>query len=238
MATSRTKQPLYLKIHGILKDRILHGQYPLDAYLPPEPKLEEEFGVSKITVRGAVKLLVQEGYVETSSGKGTRVVRNTSTSKRFTWKRFTEILVEEGHRIDKKVLGAAIVPTGSDERLQELFGAACLRIERLYSLDDAPYIHYTHYLPAHAEDDPAQPALEGQSLYGWLEEQGIAIARMRDEFSVGSPGAAAAESLGVEKDAVLLKRVRLAHDETGRAAEYSEGFYRDGMHPYVVYYEV
>lgn len=237
MATSRTKQPLYLKIHGILKDRILHGQYPLDAYLPPEPKLEEEFGVSKITVRNAVKLLVQEGYLETSSGKGTRVVRNTSISKLSTWKRFTEVLVEEGYRIDKRVLRAGIVPTGSSERLRGMFGENCLRIERLYSLDDMPYIHYTHYLPAHAED-PVRSGLQGQSLYGWLEEQDIVIARMRDEFSVGSLGADAAEVLGVGADAVLLKRLRLAFDDTGRAVECSEGFYRDGMHPYVVNYEV
>lgn len=237
MATSRTKQPLYLKIHGILKDRILHGQYPLDSYLPPEPKLEEEFAVSKITVRNAVKLLVQEGYLETSSGKGTRVVRNTSTSKLSTWKRFTEILVEEGHRIGKQLLHAEIIRTGAEGRLRELFGESCLRIERLYTLDDVPYIHYTHYLPARAED-PTESGLQGQSLYGWLEEQGIAIARMRDEFSVGSPDVGIADSLGIPPGTPLLKRLRFAYDEQGLAAECSEGYYRAGMHPYVVNYEV
>lgn len=239
MATSRTKQPLYLKIHSILKDRILHGQYPLDSYLPPEPKLEEEFAVSKITVRNAVKLLVQEGYLETSSGKGTRVVRNTSTSKLSTWKRFTEILVEEGLRIDKQILRAEVIATEDGSRQRELFGASCLRVERLYLLDDVPFIHYTHDLPARTGDEDSETrSLQGQSLYGWLEEQGIEIARMRDEFSVGSPGDRIAAALGVAADAPLLKRLRFAYDEQGRPAECSEGYYRDGMHPYVVNYEV
>ncbi|MDO3413166.1 GntR family transcriptional regulator [Saccharibacillus sp. CPCC 101409] len=237
MTTTRSKQPLYLKIHSILKDRILHGQYPLDSYLPPEPRLEEEFAVSKITVRNAVKLLVQEGYLETSSGKGTRVVRNTSTSKRSTWKRFTEILVEEGHRIGKRTLQAEIVQTEPNGKLREMFGESCLRVERLYSLDGAPYIHYTHYLPARM-GDPEHAGLQAHSLYGWLEEQGIAIAKLRDEFSVGAPGEAIARTLEVEPGAALLKRRRFAHDELGRAAEYSEGYYRDGMHPYVVNYDV
>ncbi|MCQ4088899.1 GntR family transcriptional regulator [Saccharibacillus sp. JS10] len=237
MATSQTKQPLYVKVHGILKDRILHGQYALHSFLPPEPKLEQEFAVSKITVRNAVKLLVQEGYLETSSGKGTRVIRNTSTSKLSTWKKFTEILVEEGYRIGKQVLHAEIIRTGSEGHLRELFGESCLRVERLYSLDDTPYIHYIHYLPARAEDEVIS-GLEGQSLYGWLEDQGITIARMRDEFSVGSPDVGIADSLGIPPGTPLLKRLRFAYDEQGHAVECSEGYYRAGMHPYVVNYEV
>lgn len=100
---------IYLQIINILKDRILHGAYPIETNIPSEPQLETEFQVSKITVRNAIKELVQEGYLETSSGKGTRVIRNTSASKLSTWKRFTGILVEEGHRIQKQLLKTEVV---------------------------------------------------------------------------------------------------------------------------------
>jgi len=58
---SRKDRPLYLQIKNILKERILHGVYPLGMNIPSEPQLEQEFGVSKITVRGAIQELVQEG---------------------------------------------------------------------------------------------------------------------------------------------------------------------------------
>lgn len=238
MSLSRNKRPLYLQIQSILKDRILHGLYPIGSNVPSEPQLEKEFGVSKITVRGAIKGLVQEGYLETSSGKGTRVVRNTSTSKRSTWQRFTEALVEEGHRVEKKLLGADAVPCGLESEPGRLFGPRCLRVERLYKLDGSPYIHYAHHLPswlADSEDAAGFEALGARSLYGWLEERGISIARYRDEFGVALASDAVASALGLAPGAPLLKRLRYSYDAEGAVVEYSEGYYHAGLHPYVVH---
>lgn len=102
MRVNRKNGPMYLQIKEILKDRILHGVYAIDTNIPSEPLLEEEFKVSKVTVRNAIKELVQEGYVEKKSGKGTRVIANGSIVKLSKGKRFTELLVEEGHFIFKK----------------------------------------------------------------------------------------------------------------------------------------
>ncbi len=240
MSLSRNKRPLYLQIQSILKDRILHGLYPLGTNIPSEPQLEKEFGVSKITVRGAIKALVQDGYVETSSGKGTRVVRNTSTTKRSTSKRFTEALVEEGHRVEKTLLGAAVVACEADSEQGRLFGERCIRVERLYKLDGAPYIHYAHHLPARlsAGGKTELDELGARSLYDWLEERGVAIARFRDEFGVALAPEAAAPLLGVEPGAPLLKRLRYSYDAAGEVVEYSEGYYNSALHAYVVHSDV
>ncbi|AHV95117.1 GntR family transcriptional regulator [Paenibacillus sabinae] len=237
MNLSRNKRPLYQQIKNIIKDRILHGLYPLETNIPSEPLLEEEFGVSKITVRNAIKELVQEGYLETSSGKGTKVIRNTSTSKRSTWKRFTEVLVEEGHVIHKVLLGAESVTHEEGSKPHSLFGTSGLRIERLYVLDDSPYIHYTHYFPAWIGGvDPAE--LDAQSLYGWMEERKVTIAKFRDEFGVAPPPPGVEALLKSGKGMPLLKRYRYAYDESGSVVEYSEGYYRSELQPYVVNYDV
>lgn len=73
MSITRKNGPLYLQIKKIIKDRILHGVYPLGAHIPSEPQLEQEFNVSKMTVRNAIQELYQEGYVEKRSGVGTIV---------------------------------------------------------------------------------------------------------------------------------------------------------------------
>lgn len=68
MSITRKNGPLYLQIKKIIKDRILHGEYPLGSHIPSEPQLEQEFNVSKMTVRNAIQELYQEGYVEKRSG--------------------------------------------------------------------------------------------------------------------------------------------------------------------------
>ena len=226
-----------MQIKSILKDRILHGAYPIETNIPSEPQLESELGVSKITVRNAIKELVQEGYLETSSGKGTKVVRNTSSSKLSTSKRFTEILVEEGHRIQKQLLNSETIRNDEDSELYSLFGEKCLRIERLYLLNDAPYIHYTHYLTMRRGELELVDS-DAQSLYGMLDEQQISLAKFRDQFAVSLAPAAVENLLRVDKLTPLLKRTRYSYDDTGELIELSEGHYNTEIQKYIVNYDV
>lgn len=237
MNLSRKDRPLYLQIKHILKDRILYGVYALGTNIPSEPQLEKEFGVSKVTVRGAIQELAQEGYLEKGSGKGTKVIRNTSASKLSRWKRFTEILVEEGHQIGKQWLRAEHVRNAPESEPCRLFGENCLKLERMYSLDDVPYIHYTHYLTAEVADLELGD-LNAQSLYELLEERNIPLDRLRDEFAVAVPPPEVGRLLQLDMEKPLLRRTRYSYDEQGRVTEFSIGFYNTELQSYVVNYDV
>ena len=56
-----------------LKDKIVSGYYKNGDQLPPEPALCELFGVSRVTVREALKKLNMMGLVDIKQGKGTFV---------------------------------------------------------------------------------------------------------------------------------------------------------------------
>lgn len=56
-----------------LRRRIEQGEFPWHAPLPSEPALSEWYGVSRTTVRSAIRVLADEGIVEVVSGKGTYV---------------------------------------------------------------------------------------------------------------------------------------------------------------------
>ncbi|MCF8888569.1 GntR family transcriptional regulator [Priestia megaterium] len=238
MNVSRKKGPLYLQIKNILKDRILHGVYPIQTNIPSEPQLEEEFQVSKITVRNAIKELVKDGYLETKSGKGTRVIRNTSISRLSKGKRFTEVLVEKGHIIQKKLLGAETIENAPETTLYKLFGEQCIQIERLYYLDNEPYIHYTHYLTMQRMEGIELTHLNAQSLYDLIEEQDITLEKFRDQFAVAKADSYVGERLNVQAGEALLKRSRYSYDEEGNIIEYSEGYYNTEMQQYIVNYDI
>lgn len=237
MSLSRKDRPLYLQIKNIIKDRILYGVYPLGTQIPSEPQLEKEFGVSKITVRGAIQELVQEGYLEKGSGRGTKVIRITSTSKLSRWKRFTEILVEEGHQIQKQWLRAEMEHSEEGSEPYRLFGKICLKLERVYLLDDVPYIYYTHYL-TNTIGDLDLSDLNAQSLYDLLEDQDISLDKLRDEFDVASPPEHIAAMLQISAGKPVLKRSRYSYDEQGNVREYSIGYYNTELQNYVVNYEI
>ncbi|MDQ0086983.1 DNA-binding GntR family transcriptional regulator [Paenibacillus anaericanus] len=237
VSLSRKDKPLYLQIKNILKDRLLYGVYPIGTNIPSEPQLEKEFAVSKITVRNAIQELAQEGYLEKGSGKGTKVIRNTSASKLSKWKRFTEILVEEGYQIQKQWLRAEVIRNEVGTEPYRLFGERCLSLERVYNLNDAPYIHYTHYVTI-AMEDLNLSDLNAQSLYELLEEQEISLDKLRDEFTVAVPSEQVGDILRISKGTPVLKRSRYSYDVQGNVIEFSVGYYNTELQNYVVNYDV
>jgi GntR family transcriptional repressor for pyruvate dehydrogenase complex len=54
-------------------DRIVSGEFPEGAALPPEDQLAEQSGASRLTTREAVKLLAAQGVLRPVQGRGTFV---------------------------------------------------------------------------------------------------------------------------------------------------------------------
>jgi len=238
MSITRKKGPLYLQVKKIIKDRILHGVYPMGTTIPSEPQLESEFGVSKMTVRNAVQELAQEGYVEKRSGVGTTVIRNTSLSRLSKGKRFTELLLEEGHQIRKQLLHSVWINNEPDSEIYRLFGPRCLKVERLYWLDEQPYIHYVNYLAPVFPVSLELKGLELQSMYDLIEDYGIELHNFKDSFTVGTADFATESLLRVEENTALLQRLRYSYDTDGNLIEYSKGFYNTELQHYLVNYDV
>lgn len=65
-----------------IKKKIIAGEYPVNSKLPNEFELSELFNVSRVTLRRAVKGLVDDGLVEKIQGVGT-FVRKPQKVKRI-----------------------------------------------------------------------------------------------------------------------------------------------------------
>ncbi len=65
---------LYTKVKKYICKKIFDESYKDGDLIPPERKLSEELGVSRITVRKALKLLEEERIIERIQGSGTRIV--------------------------------------------------------------------------------------------------------------------------------------------------------------------
>ena len=63
-------QKISEQILAVLEARIVSGEYPVGSKLPPERRLAEAFGVSRPSVRAALKMLVARQMLEARQGDG------------------------------------------------------------------------------------------------------------------------------------------------------------------------
>jgi GntR family transcriptional regulator len=69
----RAREKSYVVVARRVRARVEAGEWRYGAPIPSEPDLAEWYGVSRTTVRSAVRELVAAGVLEVVPGKGTYV---------------------------------------------------------------------------------------------------------------------------------------------------------------------
>ena len=165
-----SSNPLYSELADKLRRDIETGVYAPGDRMPSEPTLCRTTGYSRSTVRKALQLLVDQGYVTKSQGKGTFVSelpqRVEAASKLTpTFLSFTENARQLGGKpLTRTIDIRTVSPTPG---LAEFFGVSeddeLFEVTRLRSVDDEPVMLETIWLPL-AYADLTGPELDG-SLY-------------------------------------------------------------------------
>jgi DNA-binding GntR family transcriptional regulator len=182
MALVRTRPLLPDVVRSELRRAIIEGEFPPASKLPNEEALCTRFAVSRITLREAVRGLIEDGYVIRRQGAGTFVtsgpaLRN-SLDTNFS---YTEYLESTGIKVSKKVLDALRI-TGDDEALAELgLGAEAevVVIRRVRIAGRKPAIYSIDSLPADIVDARRDLKAFSQSLYKLLSSRGHDIDHAR-----------------------------------------------------------
>jgi DNA-binding transcriptional regulator YhcF (GntR family) len=82
--------PLYERVRHVLERMALSRPLDDDTPLPPEPRLMEEFGVSRGTLRRAVEELTRDGLLSAEQGRGT-YVNHEERVRRVVWQRLETV---------------------------------------------------------------------------------------------------------------------------------------------------
>lgn len=143
--------PLYHQLKELLAERIAAGEWQAGDMLPTEEQLQEQYEISRTTVRQALKELEVEGHISRQRGRGTFVSRPKISHSAEPHLRLTDALKEQGVQPGWRLLDAAWVPASADvaERLdlERETPVFCLRRLRLAN-DEAIGYHVAHASPA------------------------------------------------------------------------------------------
>ena len=148
---SGSAQPLYLQIKNVLAQRILDGEYAPHERLPSESELMKAFGVSRITVRQALRDLHSEGLVFSVQGKGTFVSKPKAIQDVQRLQGFGESMVPQGYEASTRMI--SLQEVRPSQEVAEALGVkqtdSVVEIKRIRYLNREPISVDHSFYPAH-----------------------------------------------------------------------------------------
>lgn len=216
--------PRYIQLANTLYEEIRANRYPVGSLLPTEHELCEQFGVSRFTVREAIKLLVRQAMVTRQAGVGTRVQANSAANQYVQTMSgisdLSQYAVETSLKVTHSRVQAVDAAAAAD--LSAAVGETWLYIEGLrYAREQNLPMAYTQVYIAPRFRSLALPSpVLSRPIYTYIEEQyGAKIASVTQDIRAVTLDRQMREALGVSSRSPGLWLRRGYFDERGELLE-------------------
>ncbi|MDR2103347.1 MAG: GntR family transcriptional regulator [Treponema sp.] len=229
--------PLYYQIENLLRQKIEDGEFEKGDIFLSERELMELFEVSRITVRQAIRSLVQAGYLQSSRGIGTTVVaQKIMEDLHHKVISFSEEMALHGIVMNTSFCKINLVP--ADLVIARDFGleshARVYLLERIRCADKVPIVYTLTYLNP-VLDLPLDGEEYKDSLYRMLAEKlNIRIVSGQEILEAIPADINIAAMLEIEKNMPVFKRTRITMDQHGRTIEHSICYYPGNKYKYAI----
>lgn len=207
--------PLYQQLMEEIQNQILNGELKENDRIPTEIELSKEYDVSRITVRKAVELLVEEEILVKRQGIGTFVSEKKLSRNINGFMGFTQSCLAQGKTAGAKLISAELTDASlvdaEELRIQE--HEKIIRIVRVRTCDDVPVMLEENHFPARFAYLLSND-LSG-SLYRILAENGTVMDNGVKRIGICQANKREHEYLGVPMDKPLLFIKDVSYDKEG-----------------------
>ena len=146
--------PLFVQVAETIRARIAHHEYRPGDAIPSAKELEEQFGVSNITIRRAIDLLAQEGTILPQRGQRARVGETAQEIVEIKiagdFRAWMDMAIGRKLGITAKILGRDEIPC--PQPILDILNIApeetVERIKRVRKLKGRPISYYINYGPS------------------------------------------------------------------------------------------
>lgn len=203
-----SRKRLSFRVRDDLLSRIATGRIPPGSKLPPEPELAEEMGVSRPTLREALRSLEEDGFVTRTRGAGTYATHRPRLRNNLDVNfGVTEAIRAAGMQAgtSQSSVHAEGATEDEAESLELHPGDPVVRLERIRTADGIPVVLSVDVVSAMrvpASELTSMP-LDG-SVYELLEAHGTPVEHGVVSVEPAKADRVLAKRLGVKSGALLL----------------------------------
>lgn len=214
----------YRDLSRHLQASIESGEYASGAQLPTELEMSQIYGMNRHTVRAALQLLENDGYIYRVRGKGTFVTRRKIPYTISPTTSFTASIERLGMEGSRSILQAGTHPAGKTvaTHLGLRPGETVVALEILRAIERVPTCLTTSYLPLRRFANLVEAIHTTESLYALLRTRYkvASIRRAWSEIEAAMPSAQDQGHLQMPTQMPVLITRSLVKDGEGAPIEY------------------
>lgn len=217
--------PLYVQIGDIIRHGLSRGVWKPGERIPSESELQESFHVSRMTVRGVVSSLVDEGLLQRVPGKGTFVAQTKITASSPMYRGIREQLERMGYKTQTELLKfeKVLPPRFAKDALEVAEDESVFEIVRLRKIEDQPVSLHRSWIPAEFAPSLLDCDVVDEQLCTVLSDEfGLRAAETHETLEAVAASEVEGEILECGEGVPLLLLEDTLYDERGRAFEYTK----------------
>jgi GntR family transcriptional regulator len=231
---------LYYQAQHTIAERIRRGEYPPGSQLPSESELSRELGVSRVTIREALRVLAQENLLVKAQGRGTFVAEHPHiTQPPRTVTGYLEDLYDQLERVSVKHIEITRVPITDEFRSILALSdedKEAVRIKRTRYVDDEPYAFTINVLPLEIGQHLNEENLKVSPLVRILEEDlKIQITDAHETISAAAADTEIANALGISFLSPVMHVRRVLYTLEDKPLQLVDSYYRGDKFRYSVH---
>jgi GntR family transcriptional regulator len=226
-SAEHTSRPLHIQVRETIRRQVKAGKLIDESgRLMTEAELGKHFGVSRITIRNAIKPLVDEGMFERERGRGTFLRSNQPENWVGRLMGFSETIKDAGYQPGARILLQGMTNRHDAEVRRQLHERAVWQLKRVRLADDTPIAIEHAFYPPDVGLELEKRDLTSIVMYRVFEaEIGFNIKEATQTISASLADATAARLLGVKAGSPLLSIERLTVNMDGRPLELLRSVY-------------
>lgn len=220
-------KPAYIQIKNNIIKKIRTGTWKEDQKIPSELKLMEIYNVGRGTIRDAMKLIVDEGYVYIKKGVGTFVSQNEVGVSLEPFISLTYFIKMRGLKIESRIMEQRefIVDEECSKETGLILGTRALQVTRLRILEGKPLaIEMFRFSEAALEIFSDYDFTQAISHY-MFDVKKIGVSRMNMDFVIQPSTKYITKTLKLEPDERMIKSIRTVFSEPNNDLFYYLTFY-------------
>ncbi len=212
-------RPLSFSVRDELAWRITSGAIPPGSRLPTEPQLAEDLGVSRATLREALRSLEEDGFVTRRRGAGTFATHRPRLRNNLDVNfGVTEAIRASGMKPGTAETKVEITPAGAPEAqaLDIAAGDPVVTVERVRTADGRRVVFSRDVVSQALLGDDALEGLEDGSVYDVLESSAhVAIQHGVVTVEPMTADRSLARKLKIPTGSLLLYLRQIDYDRSG-----------------------